>query len=96
METETIKKIYAILERVKEPESGFSIAQPGLIKRIRYVKLPALKGGASLNFEGQSPSNSPKGFLPPLGIQRGKAPLSFTKNASAIHLPSKGRGHPGF
>jgi predicted nucleic acid-binding protein len=26
---------------------------------------------------------------------RGKAPLSFTKNASAIHLPSKGRGHSG-
>ena len=34
METETVKKIDAIFERVKEPESGLSIAQLGLIKRV--------------------------------------------------------------
>ena len=32
------KKIDAILERVKEPESNLSIAQLGLVERVRYIE----------------------------------------------------------
>jgi len=31
-----IQKIDDVLERVKEPESGLSIAELGLVKRLRY------------------------------------------------------------
>ena len=31
-----INRIDSVLDRVKEPESGLSIAQIGLVKRIRY------------------------------------------------------------
>ena len=31
-----IKKIDAVLERVREPESNLTIAQLGLVKRLRY------------------------------------------------------------
>jgi len=41
----------------------------------RLSEAPRLQGGASLYFEGQSPSNSPKRFLFPVGVQRGKAPF---------------------
>ena len=41
----------------------------------RLSEAPRLVGGASLYFEGQSPSNSPKRFLFPVGVQRGKAPF---------------------
>ena len=34
--SEMAKRIDAVLERVKEPESNLSIAQLGLVKRIRY------------------------------------------------------------
>ncbi len=34
--SEMAKKIDAVLERVKEPESNLSIAQLGLVKRVRY------------------------------------------------------------
>ncbi len=36
MDTEMTKKIDAVLERVKEPESGLSMAQLGLVQRLRY------------------------------------------------------------
>jgi len=36
MNTEMIRKIDAVLERVKEPESGLSIAQLGLVAKLRY------------------------------------------------------------
>ena len=36
MEPEMIKKIDSILDRVKEPESGMSLAQMGLVERVRY------------------------------------------------------------
>ena len=32
------KKIDAVLERVKEPESGLSIAELGMVERLRYSK----------------------------------------------------------
>jgi len=36
MKKEMIQKIDDILERVKEPESGLSIAELGLVERLRY------------------------------------------------------------
>jgi len=36
MPPEMIEKIDAVLERVKDPESNLSIAQLGLVKRLRY------------------------------------------------------------
>ena len=36
MNTEMTRKIDAVLERVKEPESGLSIAQLGLVAKLRY------------------------------------------------------------
>jgi metal-sulfur cluster biosynthetic enzyme len=36
MDLEMIRKIDAVLEKVKEPESGLSIAQLGLVERLRY------------------------------------------------------------
>ena len=36
MDTEITRKIDAVLERVKEPESGLSVAQLGLVERLRY------------------------------------------------------------
>jgi len=36
MTPEMTKKIDAVLERVKDPESGLSISRLGLVKRIRY------------------------------------------------------------
>lgn len=36
MPPEMIEKIDRVLERVKDPESGLSIAQLGLVKRFRY------------------------------------------------------------
>ena len=33
-----INKIEAVLDRVREPESNLSIAQLGLVKKLRYVK----------------------------------------------------------
>lgn len=36
MDSEMSRKIDAVLERVKEPESGLSIAQLGLVERLRY------------------------------------------------------------
>jgi len=38
MHSEMARKIDAVLERVKEPESNLSIAQLGLVKRVRYNK----------------------------------------------------------
>ena len=34
--SEMARKIDVVLERVKEPESNLSIAQLGLVKRVRY------------------------------------------------------------
>ena len=36
MDSKMIEKIDAVLERVREPESGLSIAQLGLVERLRY------------------------------------------------------------
>lgn len=36
MPPEMIAKIDAVLERVKDPESGLPIARLGLVKRLRY------------------------------------------------------------
>ena len=36
MDSNMKKKIDAVLERVKEPESGLSIAELGLVERLRY------------------------------------------------------------
>ena len=36
MNTEMIRKIDAVLEKVKEPESGLSIAELGLVEKLRY------------------------------------------------------------
>jgi metal-sulfur cluster biosynthetic enzyme len=36
LHSEMAEKIDAVLERVKEPESNLSIAQLGLVKRVRY------------------------------------------------------------
>jgi len=36
MPPEMIRKIDAVLERVKDPESNLPIAQLGLVKRLRY------------------------------------------------------------
>jgi len=36
MKPEMIKKIDAILERVKDPESDLPVAQLGLVRRVRY------------------------------------------------------------
>ena len=36
MDSAMKKKIDAVLDRVKEPESGLSIAQLGLVERLRY------------------------------------------------------------
>ena len=33
-----INKIEAVLDRVREPESNLSIAQLGLVKKLRYVE----------------------------------------------------------
>ena len=38
MNAEMCRKIDAVLERVKEPVSGLSIAQLGLVEKIRYVE----------------------------------------------------------
>jgi len=38
METEMIKKIDSILDRVKDPESDLSVAKLGLVKKVRYSK----------------------------------------------------------
>lgn len=38
MNPEMIRKIDAVLEQVKDPESGLSISQLGLVKRVRYVE----------------------------------------------------------
>jgi len=38
MDAEMIKKIDAVLDRVKDPESNLSIAQMGLVKKLRYVE----------------------------------------------------------
>jgi metal-sulfur cluster biosynthetic enzyme len=36
MDAEMKRKIDSVLDRVKEPESGLSIAQIGLVKKLRY------------------------------------------------------------
>lgn len=36
MNPEMIKKIDAVLDRVKDPESGLSVLHLGLIKRVRF------------------------------------------------------------
>ena len=36
--SEMARKIDAVLERVKEPESNLSVAELGLVKRVRYNK----------------------------------------------------------
>jgi metal-sulfur cluster biosynthetic enzyme len=36
LHSEMAKKIDAVLERVKEPESNLSVAQLGLVQRVRY------------------------------------------------------------
>jgi metal-sulfur cluster biosynthetic enzyme len=38
MDAEMIKKIDGVLDRVKDPESNLSIAQMGLVKKLRYVE----------------------------------------------------------
>ena len=38
MDSAMIKKIDAVLDRVMEPESNLSIAQLGLVKKLRYVE----------------------------------------------------------
>ena len=38
MNPEMCRKIDAVLERVKEPASGLSMAQLGLVEKIRYVE----------------------------------------------------------
>jgi metal-sulfur cluster biosynthetic enzyme len=38
MDSEMINKIDAVLDRVMEPESNLSIAQLGLVKKLRYVE----------------------------------------------------------
>lgn len=36
MNPEMIKKIDAVIDRVKDPESGLPVSQLGLIKRVRF------------------------------------------------------------
>ena len=36
MNSEMIKKIDAVLDRVKDPESGLSVLDLGLVKRVRF------------------------------------------------------------
>jgi metal-sulfur cluster biosynthetic enzyme len=36
MNSEMTRKIDAVLDRVKEPESGLSMSQLGLVERLRY------------------------------------------------------------
>jgi metal-sulfur cluster biosynthetic enzyme len=36
MSPEMIRKIDAVLEKIKDPESGLPVAQLGLIRRVRY------------------------------------------------------------
>lgn len=36
MSPEMTRKIEAVLERVKDPESGLPVAQLGLVRRVRY------------------------------------------------------------
>ena len=36
MDSEMTRKIDAVLDRVKEPESGLSMSQLGLVERLRY------------------------------------------------------------
>jgi metal-sulfur cluster biosynthetic enzyme len=38
MDSKMTKKIDAVLDRVMEPESNLSIAQLGLVKKLRYVE----------------------------------------------------------
>jgi metal-sulfur cluster biosynthetic enzyme len=39
MDAEMAQKIEAILDRVKEPESLLTVAQLGLVKKVRYNKV---------------------------------------------------------
>jgi metal-sulfur cluster biosynthetic enzyme len=39
MDAEMSQKIEAVLDRVKEPESRLTIAQLGLVKKVRYNKV---------------------------------------------------------
>lgn len=36
MEPEMAKKIEAVLDRVKDPESGYSLSELGIVERVRY------------------------------------------------------------
>ncbi|MBA4396982.1 MAG: hypothetical protein C0394_06330 [Syntrophus sp. (in: bacteria)] len=36
MSPEMIRKIDAVLEKIKDPESGLPVAQLGLVRRVRY------------------------------------------------------------
>jgi metal-sulfur cluster biosynthetic enzyme len=36
MDPEIIKRIDAVLDRVKDPVSGLSVSQLGIVKRVRY------------------------------------------------------------
>ena len=36
MDEQMQRKIEAVLERVKDPESGYSVARLGLVERVRY------------------------------------------------------------
>ena len=36
MDEEMRRKVDAVLERVKDPESGYSVARLGLVERVRY------------------------------------------------------------
>ena len=36
MDPEMARRIEAVLERVKDPESGYSLAELGIVERVRY------------------------------------------------------------
>ena len=38
MDAEMIKKIDGVLDRVKDPESNLSVAQMGLVKKLRHAE----------------------------------------------------------
>jgi metal-sulfur cluster biosynthetic enzyme len=38
MDEQMKKTLQAVLDRVKDPETGLSVAQLGLVQKIRYVK----------------------------------------------------------
>ena len=42
MDAGMIARIEAILEKVKDPESGLSVAQLGIVKKVRYSADPGI------------------------------------------------------